>query len=125
MTIIAQNLEFIGIFRISLYYIIKSLSIRVMNTETGFDKSVQTMTRFYGNSFTKEADVPMNLRLLQLNADQWTASKVYKEVIDWMQAMPKDRWPNWRVRFSGTLCSKLSLLCIKLFVVFIFLFLSV
>jgi len=70
---------------------------RVMNTETGFDKSVQTMTRFYGNAFTKEADVPMNLRLLQLNADQWTASKVYKEVIDWMQAMPKDRWPNWRL----------------------------
>ena len=66
--------------------------------ETEVYDSVDTVVRYYGTSFVKEADFPMNFRLIDLgDGSFWNATNVENTILEWMVKMPEGRWPNWVV----------------------------
>ena len=69
-----------------------------METEV-YDDSIHNILRYYGTPLVKEADFPMNFRLIDLEKpDSWTASNIEEIVMEWMVNMPEGKWPNWVVR---------------------------
>jgi len=71
---------------------------RFMEVETDFGNTVDTLTRYYGNEYTKEADLPANNRFMEFTgSSQWTGTTVGGEVEEWLSSMPTARWPNWRL----------------------------
>ena len=72
-----------------------------MEVETDFGNTVDTLTRYYGNEYTKEADLPANNRFMEFTgSSQWTGTTVGGEVEEWLSSMPTARWPNWRVSIA-------------------------
>lgn len=74
---------------------------RFMETETDIGESSEVLTRYYGNEYTIEADLPVNLRMVELDsASLWTGTRIGAEIVDWMENMPRHKWANWRLGTS-------------------------
>ena len=66
--------------------------------ETEVYDSIDIVVRYYGTSLVKEADFPMNFRLIDLGgSENWSANRIYATVMEWMEKMPEGKWPNWVV----------------------------
>ena len=81
---------------IFIYLQYNEIIFRFMETEV-YD-TTDVVIRYYGTPLVKEADFPMNFRLIDLEkSESWTASNIEANVMEWMLNMPKDKWPNWVV----------------------------
>ncbi|KAM3932496.1 amino acid transporter heavy chain SLC3A1 [Leptodactylus fuscus] len=69
---------------------------RFMGAESNDQNTVEKTMLYYGNSFTQEADFPLNFYLLDLNTDL-SGDAIFDIVDLWMKAMPKGKWPHWMV----------------------------
>ncbi|XP_075060236.1 amino acid transporter heavy chain SLC3A1 isoform X2 [Mixophyes fleayi] len=69
---------------------------RFMATEANDQNMLARTMLYYGNSFTEEADFPLNFYLFKLDKDI-SAKSIYEVVNLWMKSMPKGKWPHWMV----------------------------
>ncbi|XP_063158907.1 amino acid transporter heavy chain SLC3A1 isoform X2 [Candoia aspera] len=72
---------------------------RFMATEAAESNIEETMM-YYGTSFIQEADFPVNLYLMNMEA---VSGNDISELIGlWMKNMPQGKWPNWMAGDSNT-----------------------
>ncbi|KAG8443628.1 hypothetical protein GDO86_008973 [Hymenochirus boettgeri] len=74
---------------------------RFMGTESNDLKMVEKTMLYYGNSFIKEADFPLNFYLFDLNKSDLSGNNIFNIVDLWMKSMPKGKWPHWMVGSPG------------------------
>ena len=68
--------------------------------ETEVYDDVDVVVRYYGTDQVKEADFPMNFRLIDLGeGSAWNALSIESTIMEWMTKMPEGKWPNWVVSF--------------------------
>ncbi|KAM5165591.1 amino acid transporter heavy chain SLC3A1 [Mantella aurantiaca] len=72
---------------------------RFMGTESNDENMVSRTMLYYGNSFIKEADFPLNFYMNDLNKDL-SGNSIFNSVDLWMKSMPKGKWPHWMVGSS-------------------------
>jgi len=79
------------------------------STEPGVYRFMEVMTqpdypdvgvtsRYYGNEYSKEADMPFNYGLIELAGSiNWTSENLAGKIYGWLESMPfEENWPNWR-----------------------------
>ena len=63
---------------------------------------VRVTSRYYGNEYSKEADMPFNYGLIELAGSiNWTSENLAGKIYGWLESMPfEENWPNWRVGYE-------------------------